>query len=316
MIDQPTQDFKNHVILCYHRVTDHIGSINTFPDDGLSISSTKFENQIKFIKKKYSLFDLKANKQLCNNKKKLLITFDDGYKDIIDIVLPIIERHNTPIVVFITTGPIINSNEFCWWIDLWNNLKNIDEISIKSKIISKVYNLETRINKMKCYKDLSSLLLNMKREEQIIFFIDNGLKTNYIKDFLTLKDLKYLSTHPLVTLGFHSNHHLNYKIESKETISKDLESMFNFFETNSLTPKLKLFAFCYGLFPKNFCYNDQSIRFDYFFSLGVKSLFSNTPFKLMSRININGHDNFRILKFKIKLFFILNKLIRFITPVK
>ena len=208
----PQDNFKEYEILCYHRIIDNDCPNYLYPDDGLSVSLRNFKKQLNYNKRNFNLIDLKKNDITCENnfKIKVLITFDDGYKDIITLVLPLIEKLNVPIVVFISTGLIENHNEFCWWIDLWHGLISKSIISLNFNNEKKTFPLESFSHKMKCYKYVSRILIDMKRESQIAFFEENNLDINNIKDFLSAEDVKILSSHPLVTLGYHSNYHLNY----------------------------------------------------------------------------------------------------------
>jgi peptidoglycan/xylan/chitin deacetylase (PgdA/CDA1 family) len=53
----------------------------------------------------------------------LLLTFDDGYKDLIDIVLPIIKEYSIPIVVFPVSGRLGGTND-------WDEAAGVPQISL------------------------------------------------------------------------------------------------------------------------------------------------------------------------------------------
>lgn len=294
--------YRDFEILCYHRVVEKDTTSLQYPDDGLSIHVKKFEKHLSLFQKNYSIVDLKRNvNDTRHRKKNILITFDDGYKDIVTMVLPLIEKYNIPIVVFITTGPIQNKSEFCWWLDLWQNLVNRTNLTLTITGQIEVFELKTFKQKMKCYNYLSQILINVNRENQRLFFSENGLKIDYEKDFLSKEDLQLLYTHPLVTLGFHSNFHLNYGIELKKTIEDDIEKMLSFFSKNSLIPNTRLFAFCYGIYSSSFVENRYFSYFDYFFALGYRVLHPKNGLTLTSRINIGSKDS--LLKLVLKIYF-------------
>jgi peptidoglycan/xylan/chitin deacetylase (PgdA/CDA1 family) len=85
-------------VLMYHSVIEG--------DNSLSLTSEKFESQIKYLKenkfKFLKLDDLKDGAIF--EEKSVLITFDDGYEDNFLIAAPILQKYNVPAVFFIATG--------------------------------------------------------------------------------------------------------------------------------------------------------------------------------------------------------------------
>lgn len=98
---------KKVLIIVYHGI---IANGNTFhPFTLLSLSD--FERQIKFLKKHYTILSLKETVHLMQQKKKLpcrvaVITFDDGYYNNLTYALPILQKHQVPVTIFLTTGYI------------------------------------------------------------------------------------------------------------------------------------------------------------------------------------------------------------------
>ena len=108
-------------VLIYH-------SIN---NDGsnLSLNISDFEKQIIYLKKrnfKTINFDQINNK----DKKQIIITFDDGYKDLIDNVLPILKKYNFTATCFVISNLIGTQNS--WDLNkkkyTRKNLMNINDI--------------------------------------------------------------------------------------------------------------------------------------------------------------------------------------------
>lgn len=92
-------------VLMYHRVIesdDEKGYYDTF------VTKENFEKQMKYLKKNnYEPIFFKdiKNGEYKNrfNKKNVIITFDDGYRDNYKIVLPILKKYNFKIVLFLIT---------------------------------------------------------------------------------------------------------------------------------------------------------------------------------------------------------------------
>lgn len=74
-------------ILNLHRVTDSRGSC-------ASISASLFDDLLPWLKQRFSLVGFDELSRLsASDKPPMLISFDDGYKDFIDIAAPILEKH-------------------------------------------------------------------------------------------------------------------------------------------------------------------------------------------------------------------------------
>jgi peptidoglycan/xylan/chitin deacetylase (PgdA/CDA1 family) len=102
------------VILMYHRVAD-------IPIDpwGLAVHPARFEEQIDaltHVRRVVHLHDLiEAERSRSSRDKPLaVVTFDDGYHDVYSNGRKILQRHDCPMTLFVTTGAIDTDREF-WW---------------------------------------------------------------------------------------------------------------------------------------------------------------------------------------------------------
>lgn len=101
------------MVLMYHRVAP----LSVDPWD-LNVTPEFFDQQIGLLKQHthpMSLVDL--SKALASGsvpERFSVVTFDDGYYNNLQYAKPILERHNVPATVFVTTGYTGSSREF-WW---------------------------------------------------------------------------------------------------------------------------------------------------------------------------------------------------------
>lgn len=125
---------KDLPVLMYHRVVDdekYAGVYDTH------VTLENFEKQMKYIKDngyETITFEDIANeeyKNRFNNKKYVIITFDDGYKDNLKNALPILKKYNLKAVLFYVTDETYNR----WDTDAENRpkekkfeLMNLEEI--------------------------------------------------------------------------------------------------------------------------------------------------------------------------------------------
>lgn len=105
-------------VLMYHRVIDNKdeeGVYDTY------VTKENFENQMKYLSENnYISLTFKDiqngeyKKRFDKDKKYIIITFDDGYKDNLKNVLPILKKYNMKIVLFLITSESYNK----WDVDV------------------------------------------------------------------------------------------------------------------------------------------------------------------------------------------------------
>ena len=86
-------------VLLYHSISQNMVSNE--------IDSFEFEKQISYLKNN-NYESVSINQIKPNTKKQIILTFDDGYKDIIWIVLPILKKYNFKAICFIVSNHRIN----------------------------------------------------------------------------------------------------------------------------------------------------------------------------------------------------------------
>lgn len=104
-------------VLTYHRVDDH-PEAQPFDPDVIDATSSELEWQITTLKRYFSVIGIT---ELCAfvrggrlPKNPAIITFDDGYRDCYDRVLPILVSHGVRAVFFVVTGHVTHRRVF-WW---------------------------------------------------------------------------------------------------------------------------------------------------------------------------------------------------------
>ncbi len=116
-------------MLNYHRVNDYL------PADELVTSTETFRRQMEYLhKKKYEVIGID---ELAGefNRKKVLITFDDGYLDNHQNAFPILKHFGFKAVIFLTCGYVNTDNKMKRYKDVpWKrDFLNQDEIRIMAE---------------------------------------------------------------------------------------------------------------------------------------------------------------------------------------
>src|SRR4051794_36123063 len=115
-------------ILFYHRVSDD--------DDLLAVSPRRFRQQMELLAAKgYDVLGLAAAADLLNAgvvpRRSVVLNFDDGYRDVAENALPILEQLGFPATVFLPTGVIDGMTTFSWYREqppllAWDDIRELD----------------------------------------------------------------------------------------------------------------------------------------------------------------------------------------------
>ena len=175
---------QNVLVLLYHRVDD-------IEDDywRLCVSTTHFEEQIKWISENYPIMRFKDDFSRISTPV-FVITFDDGYLDNMEKALPILERYNVPATFFVSTGTL--GNVF-WWDRLYAGMKTADRERIEES--------HSKLCKM--------------NSAQMEVFLSRFPQSGCAKA-MTAKQLEIFAEHTLVDIGAHTISHPSLPALSEE----------------------------------------------------------------------------------------------------
>src|SRR6185312_8808937 len=93
-------------VLCYHRVATGVGDLPAlYRQRGMVVSRSTFEAQMRAVAARFEPVSLAAVCAAARDERSLpehpvLVTFDDGYRDVLDVAAPVLERTGIPAVVF------------------------------------------------------------------------------------------------------------------------------------------------------------------------------------------------------------------------
>lgn len=99
------------LVLLYHRVA-------TVPTDpwGLCVAPARFAAQMEVLAARRLAAPLEALVAPDGGRawRRVAVTFDDGYEDFRTAALPVLERHEIPATLFVTSAGLAGTREF-WW---------------------------------------------------------------------------------------------------------------------------------------------------------------------------------------------------------
>lgn len=208
------------VILLYHGVTkSRSRGIENFSKKHLPLK--EFDAQMKYLKNRTNVFTLRELAGMLVRyadlpPKSVAVTFDDTFKNVHDVALPVLKKYGIPATFFVSTGFINKNRRF--WVDELERILNLNKNgSIRIPFSNKVKNFSFKSEKEKvsALLNIKALLKNidpdarervMKAIGDTSAAIDCGKEIpNY--DNLSWGDLRGLDAPPDYEIGGHTVNH-------------------------------------------------------------------------------------------------------------
>ena len=127
------------------------------------------------------------------------MSFDDGWRENYTNVLPILEKYKIPAIFFVSTAPI-ETGTF-WWTKAERNLHQLN------------------IHNPRCLWEIP----NKERKERLANINENIT----IREALTLEELQVLARCKYVTIGNHTDDHINCINCSEQELIQEIENANN-----------------------------------------------------------------------------------------
>jgi len=285
---------KDPLILMYHK-----------------LKKNEFEKQIKYLVSFYNIISLEEfldflEKNKPFKKNTVVITFDDGYLNNYNEVLPILKKFNLPATLFITTG-LIGKRELAWWDQIRYIIDTTNIMNFKFEFDNLIlnFNLKTKKDKIEAVNILHKVMSKYDYNKRIssIKKLKQTLKTD-IKDF-DLNEFLFMSWSQVtdfknsgVEIGSHTVTHPFLSNISPNEIKKELKD-------SKLQIEKKI-----GTKVKSFCYPSGN------FDQGVKTLVKKAGYRCacsiklgfidkesnlyeLKRVGVNINDNLGIFSLKV-----------------
>jgi peptidoglycan/xylan/chitin deacetylase (PgdA/CDA1 family) len=148
----------------------------------------------------------------CDRAPFAVLSFDDGYRDLVSHALPILERHEAPFVAYVTAG-FADGSARLWWVELEEAIRRLDRIELVAGGLSVARRTATAAEKQAAFADLYARLDASEDDERLRVIaalstqagIDSGTLTREL--CLGWDELRKLARHELATIGAHTLTH-------------------------------------------------------------------------------------------------------------
>lgn len=211
-------------VLFYHGVAPVIIDPNIETE---SISAYDFERQLIYITKHFRpiTMDEFYERFVCKNweGREILLTFDDGYKNMLNTALPLLDKYNVPFGLFLTVDNISSNLLFPTTINRIVHLassysKRIDNPRLVAETTSRILKSE----KEETVKALCQDMIGHIPTEEL-----NQLRNKYVSiNPMNWDEVKEIAKSHLCTIGSHCMSHIccHAKQDEKEVLRQFSES--------------------------------------------------------------------------------------------
>lgn len=238
------------VILMYHSVADKDDAREIDPRN--RINPAKFTQQMEFLAKYRRVISiselascLEAGRPLKTGS--VVLTFDDGYRDNLEVAAPILKRLGLPAIIYLPTA-LISSGDKPWVDHLYSMFGSrrrhtLDGMNGETSR----FDLDSRDDCRAAFAHTSALLIAAKpsAREEILATVKKQLEPNTDESTRPLNwdQLRGMrADFPLVEIGLHSESHIDLTAQEPDVVRRELRQCI-------ATCKSEL-----GVVPKHFAY--------------------------------------------------------------
>jgi peptidoglycan/xylan/chitin deacetylase (PgdA/CDA1 family) len=180
------------------------------------------------------------------SRRFAVLTFDDGYRDMLTRALAVLERYQAPFTAYVPTAAPTRKL-YSWWLGLRALFQRHDRVAISGTEM--LYECRANHEKIRCRAEVSSWVhADYRRVFQLqatLRAYDISLETLNDAYFLDEAELRTLARHPLVTIGAHTMSHAALGILDVEEARREMTGSRDYLE-RLLNRPIHHFAYPYG----------------------------------------------------------------------
>lgn len=141
-----------------------------------------------------------------------VLTFDDGYRDLVEHALPVLERHRAPFVSYVTAG-FADGSARLWWVELEEAMRRSSRLDVTVGERRIARSLTGAEEKKSAFAELY-WLMRAGPEDELLKVVADLSAAAYLEPAaltrelcLGWSELRELARHELATIGAHSLTH-------------------------------------------------------------------------------------------------------------
>lgn len=248
------------VILCYHSVPEPETWGYIDPYNRLRIE--RFTWQMAFLAARRHVISLDALIETMARGHTVpagtvVLTFDDGYRDALTVVTPILKKFGFPATLYLPTG-WIDASEVPWSDRVYLAFKTRQQHAYyDERVAPNPFVLRRRSGRRAAHRAIMSKMLRVDQStrEALVDEVERQLQPRETAPrlLLTWEEVRRLkSIYPSWTIGVHATHHVDLTCQSMSTVHDEIEACKIAYQRTFERPP-RHFAYPYG-------HHDPTIR--------------------------------------------------------
>ncbi|MDP2358462.1 MAG: polysaccharide deacetylase family protein [Beijerinckiaceae bacterium] len=210
------------------------------PNQPLEVTPEFLETTIELLRRlEYEIIpvgDLVTRLSRNDGGRFAAVTFDDGYRDNLEVAAPILKRHAIPYTIYVTTG-FVNRNSRLWWLELEAAIASLDHVDMV--IGGDRFSASARTPEEKCRAYVGAYAFLRNHDEPAMLdcistLLDkSGARSDFVQLCMTWDEVRTAAQDPLCTIGAHTLTHARLTkyddtsvrrelLESREMIEREI----------------------------------------------------------------------------------------------
>jgi peptidoglycan/xylan/chitin deacetylase (PgdA/CDA1 family) len=207
-------------ILMLHRVNSDRRPHGFTPNDHLTVTPDFLDSLLAHLKGQFDFVSMDeaarriAEPEMADAQRRfIVITLDDGYRDNLVNAVPLFRRHGAPYTIFVSPG-LVEGHATLWWEDLEAIIAARQHIVMHTPGRNVEFDLSSAAKKRTAFSELLDFLTTgvdevVQRRIVAEFAWQAGIdiKAHLAGSIMNWNEIAALSADPLCTIGAHTIHH-------------------------------------------------------------------------------------------------------------